>query len=420
MTSMIGVEEALAIVRAAATPLATETIGLAQSLGRVLASAQDSRVDLPAFDNAAMDGFALRAPQGIAAGAEFDVSGEQAAGDGARTAGDGAWEIMTGARMPDGFDTVVPVEDVQVLTRDAAHKPMRIRLTAEANAAQHVRLRGSDIARGDRAVEAGVCIGPAERMLLGGTGADRILVRRRPRVALLCTGRELIDVPGQTLTPGQIYNTNGPYLSAHLTRAGAEVVVEATIPDEPDTFADAVRAALDHGVDLIVSTGAVSMGRYDFVPDTLRALGGEVLFHKLRMRPGKPLLLARMPAGPLCFGLPGNPVSSAVGARFFVEAALRTMLGMPSESPWRLPLATAVRKKPGFDFFQKAALSFDRDGRVAVQVLPGQESFRTRPLLDATVWARLAAQDEWLAAGSLVDIHPLCHLDHSLMRALSP
>ena len=363
---MISVEEALARVRAAATPLPTEPVGLAPSLGRVLASAQDSRVDLPAFDNAAMDGFALRAPQGIAAGAEFDVSGEQAAGDGARAAGHGAWEIMTGARMPDGFDTVVPVEDVQVLARDAADRPMRIRLTADANAAQHVRLRGSDIARGDRAVEAGVCIGPAERMLLGGTGADRILVRRRPRIALLCTGRELIDVPGQTLAPGQIYNTNGPYLSAQLTRAGAEVVVEATIPDEPDAFADAVRAALERGVDLIVSTGAVSMGRYDFVPDALRALGGEVLFHKLRMRPGKPLLLARMPAGPLCFGLPGNPVSSAVGARFFVEAALRTMLGMPPELPWRLPLASAVRKKPGFDFFQKAALSFDRDGRVAV------------------------------------------------------
>lgn len=417
---MIGVDQALEQVRSTAALLPTETVPLAQSLGRVLASAHASRVDLPAFDNAAMDGFALRAPQGMAMDTELEVSGEQAAGDGASEAGPGAWEIMTGARMPDGFDTVVPVENVRILARDTRDRPVRIRLTSDARAGQHVRLRASDIAEGDLAVDAGVCIGPSQRMLLGGTGVDRVLVRRRPRLALLCTGRELVDAPGQALAPGQIYNTNGPYLSARLGLAGADVVIEKTIADDHDAFAKAVLAALEQDIDLIVSTGAVSMGRYDFVPDTLRSLGGEVLFHKLRMRPGKPLLLARLPAGPLCFGLPGNPVSSAVGARFFVETALRKMLGMPPESPWRLPLADTVDKKPGFDFFQKAAMDFDHDGQVRVRILAGQESFRTRPLLDATVWARLPAQAERLAAGELIDVHPLCHLHQSLMRAASP
>jgi|CXWL01.1.fsa_nt_gi molybdopterin molybdotransferase len=141
---MIDVDAALAIVRAAVTPLPVEVVGLAQSLGRVLASAQRSRIDLPAFDNSAMDGFAVRAPEGLAAGTELPVTGEQAAGDGARTAGDGAWEIMTGAHLPDGFDTVVPVEDVQVLARDAAGKPLGIRLAVGASAGQHVRLRCAD------------------------------------------------------------------------------------------------------------------------------------------------------------------------------------------------------------------------------------------------------------------------------------
>jgi hypothetical protein len=158
----------------------------------------------------------------------------------------------------------------------------------------------------------------------------------------------------------------------------------------------------------------------DFVPDALRALGAEVLFHKLRMRPGKPLLLARLAGGQLCFGLPGNPVASAVGARLFVDTALRALLGMPPELPWRLPLERAVQGKPGFDCIQKAALGFDRDGRVTVEVLTGQESFRTRPLLATTVWARLPAQNEWFAAGRLIDVHPPCHLDHSLMRSVTP
>jgi molybdopterin molybdotransferase len=138
------------------------------------------------------------------------------------------------------------------------------------------------------------------------------------------------------------------------------------------------------------------------------------------MRPGKPLLFARLPDGTPCFGLPGNPVASAVGARLFVDAALRALLGMPPEAPWRLPLDRGVHGKPGFECIQKAALGVDRQGRVTVHVLPGQESFRTRPLLATTVWARVPARDDRFAEGCLVDVHPACHFDQSLLRAAAP
>lgn len=407
-------EQARALVRDAVRPLGTERVALANADGRVTAAPVISPMDLPPFDNAAMDGFALAHAGELDGGFVLDVTGEQAAGDLASTAGLGAWEIMTGARVPDGFDTVVPVEDVAVLARHPAGQPSRIALGSAPRRGQHVRLRGQDIAAGDCAVPAGIRVDPSVTMLLGGIGVSELEVRRRPRVALLCTGRELIDTPGAGLASGQIYNTNGPFLARRLALAGAEVIINHTIHDDPAVFRDAVLAAQSAGADMVVSTGAVSMGRYDFVPEVLSGLGASLLFHKVRMRPGKPLLAATLPSGVLCVGLPGNPVSSAVGQRFFVEGALRRMLGMPDERPWRLPLAADVSKKPGFAMLQKASLELDGDGRVRVRLLQGQESFRTRPLLDSRAWAILPEDSELVAAGCLVDVLPLGHIHSNL------
>lgn len=420
---MTPLDDAIAQVRAAARPLPMEAVALAAALDRVSAEAIHSAMDLPPFDNSAMDGFALRAGGPRGAGETFAVAGEQAAGDDARENESGrdgeraeAIEIMTGARMPDGFSTVVPVENVEVLERSDSGRPVLIRLSVDVADDQHVRRGGQDIARGAQAIPAGCWLGPAEQMLLGGIGVASLSVRRRPRVALISTGRELVDDPQQSLRSGQIYNTNGPFLEARLQLAGADVVSRVTVVDEPDDFRAAVQSANALNVDAIVSTGAVSMGRYDFVPDALQSLGAELIFHKVRMRPGKPLLFARLPAGALCFGLPGNPVSSAVGERFFVEAALRVMLGMPDETPWRLPLLHDAGKKPGFSMLQKARLCFDSNGRVGVRLLAGQESFRTEPLLRSRVWAVLPEAAERVDAGELLPVFALGHRDSLLLQ----
>ena len=418
---MTPLNEAIAKVRAAARPLPVEQVALADALGRVCAESIHSAMDLPPFDNSAMDGFALRSGSRRGAGDVLQVGGEQAAGDDARGAdvdsGDvEAIEIMTGARMPEGFSTVVPVENVEVLARSDGGRAMQIRLTGDVADDQHIRRGGQDIARGALAIPAGCWLGPAEAMLLGGIGVGTVAVRRQPRVALIGTGRELVDDPQQALRSGQIYNTNGPFLAARLRLAGADVVSRVTVVDEPDDFRAAVDAAIALGVDIIVSTGAVSMGRYDFVPDSLASLGAELIFHKVRMRPGKPLLFARLPGGVLCFGLPGNPVSSAVGERFFVEAALRVMLGMPAEQAWTLPLLHDASKKPGFSMLQKARLMFDSTGRVGVRLLTGQESFRTEPLLRSRVWAVLPEAADQLSAGELLPVFALGHSDSLLLQ----
>lgn len=408
---MIGYDEALDLIRAHCTRLPVESVDAMQALGRVLAQAVVSGEDLPPFANSAMDGFALRVgSQALTAGAELDVIGASAAGDAQAAARDGAWEIMTGACLPAGMDSVIPVEQVEVLARDAEDRPRRIALRADVTPGQHVRRRGEDVARGAQVIGAGTCLAAEHIGVLAALGVATVEVVRKPRVALINTGRELVDDPRQSLAPGQIRNSNGPLLAARLLAAGAQVVHREVVGDEPAQFSAALERALAAGADLVLGTGAVSMGRYDFIPETLRGQGARILFHKVRIRPGKPLLCARLSAGQLFFGLPGNPVSSMVGLRFFVEPALRVLLGMGAEQRVRVALANGAGKPVALRRHLKARVACDAQGRVQVQVLGGQESFKLAPLLQANAWVVLGEDAGEVAPGSLVDVHGLGHM----------
>ena len=397
--------EAVRIILEHCAALPLEACRSTDAVGRVIRRDVASTCALPPFDNSAMDGYALGGAAHYAAGSEWPIEGEQAAGDGLRQNARGAWEIMTGARLPDGLDRVIPVEQTERLGSS------RVRLLADVAAGQNVRTAGSDVAVGEAVVAAGTLLGPQHLMLLAALGVAEVAVSARPRVAALCTGRELIDDPAVPLAPGFIRNSNGPFLAARIPRAGAELAHAETIGDDVDAFLAAVDRARVAGAQVLVSTGAVSMGRYDFVPAALERLGAQVLFHKVAIRPGKPLLFARLPDGTLFFGLPGNPIAVAAGLRFFVEPALRAMLGLPRERTWRVPLAAAYAKKPRLQFYLKARLAMDGQGRLAVTVLPGQESYRIRPLADANAWAAVPADAMELPAGTLVDVHGLGHLE---------
>ncbi|GLQ51145.1 gephyrin-like molybdotransferase Glp [Dyella flava] len=401
-------EDALRIVLGASTRLPNEACSSTRCLGRVLATSVTSSMNLPPFDNSAMDGFALHGDTTVSAGTELEIEGEHAAGDGiARTRG-GAWEVMTGARMPDGLDRVIPVEQTERLAAS------RIRLLAHVESGQNVRHAGSDVHHGETVLSAGTVLAPQHLMLLAALGIAEVHVAERPRVAVLCTGRELVDDPAQPLAAGQIRNSNGPFLAARLPLAGADVVHVETVGDDAVAFESALRRAREAGAQVIISSGAVSMGRYDFVPQALERIGAETLFHKVAIRPGKPLLFARLPGDALLFGLPGNPIAVAVGLRFFVEPALRVMLGLPNETPRRVPLFNAYSKKPRLRFHLKSRLRIDAQGRLAVEVLDGQESYRIRPLSDANAWSIVPADVDALSAGAYVDVYGPGHLEFPL------
>lgn len=408
---MIGYYEALAIILARSQRLASRRCPSLQALGQILAQAVVSPADLPPFDNTAMDGFALCAgAAGLPAGSEYAVMGAQAAGDVLVHADGGAWEIMTGARMPLGMDAVVPVEQVEVTRRDGSGRPLNISVGVDVAAGQHVRRSGEDVPRDAEVMAPGDLLQAQHLALLAAMGIAEVAVVRRPRVALICTGHELVDDPAQALQSGQIRNSNGPFLAARVAAAGAEVVYQQTVGDEPAAFVQALQQALQAGAEVVLSTGAVSMGRHDFVTETLRELGAEIHFHKVQIRPGKPLLFASLPDGVLCFGLPGNPVSSAVGLRFFVEPALRRMNGLPLERPLRLPLRERFDKRVPLRCFLKGKVALAGNGQLYATVLAGQESFRLRPLLDANAWVVVGEDADTCDAGSLVDVYGLGHL----------
>ena len=416
---MTAYPDALATVLGEAAPFVAERRALSDAAGLVLAGPVVADIDLPPFDNSAMDGFTLRAAGGvIAAGTEFDVAGLQVAGDGA-AAGAGAWEIMTGARMPDGLDSVVPVERVEALRQDADGRPGRIRLAADVPPGDNVRLAGEDVAAGTTVLQPGTPIGAAQVMVLASLGIDTVAVRRRPRVAVLNTGRELVDDPRRPLGPGEIRNSNGPFLAARVVAAGADLVLRETVSDEPAIFLAALERALRAGADIVLSTGAVSMGRHDFVPDALRGIGADIRFHKVAIRPGRPLLFARLAGGQLYFGLPGNPVSAAVGLRFFAEPALRALAGLPPEHALRLPLAAAYRKRAPLRFHLKGRVEIVGD-RLQARVLQGQESFKVLPLLEANAWIVIPPDTMALEAGDMVDVYTPGHLEAFRIDEVTP
>lgn len=404
---MIRYAHALQLLLDTVGGLPAESCAVPDALGRVLAAPVVSPIALPSFDHAAMDGYALAAPEPLEPGSEHEVHGSQAAGDEASTAQGGAWEIMTGARLPDGLDAVVAIERTELLQSLADGTPRRIRLLDPVSEGQNVRHAGVDVARGSGVLRPGTRIEASHIMLLAALGVAQVEVVRRARVAIICTGKELQTDPSQPLVEGQIYGSNGPYLMAALAGIGARVLSCETVDDTATTYAAALTRAIHAGADLVVSTGAVSMGRYDFVPDALRQFDAKVLFHKVAMRPGKPLLAATLPAGPLVLALPGTPMAVAAGARFFIAPVLRVMAGLPPERPLHALLATPQDPKPGLRHFLRATLALDERGQLHAHVLRQQQPFRIQPYTDADAWVVLDEGAGECAAGTPVEITSL-------------
>lgn len=335
---MLSVEEALARVLAAIPVLGSETVELAAALGRVLAEPVTATRDLPPWDNSSMDGYALRAADTGGATAErparLSLLGAIPAGAVAdRPVGAGeAYRILTGAPMPPGADAVAPQEDVR---REGG----AVLVARPVPAGSFVRPRGEDIRAGERVLGPGAVLGAAALGVLAALGRPLVRVHQRPRVAILSTGDELVDVdvaPG----PGQIPNSNTYTLSAQVREAGGVPVNLGIARDSREDLEEHFRWGL--AADMLVSSAGVSVGDRDFVRGVMEKLGAELDFWKVSMRPGKPLTFGRVGGRPF-FGLPGNPVSSMVTFELFVRPALRRMAGDP-----RLfrPRATAYLAAP--------------------------------------------------------------------------
>jgi len=353
---MISAHEALEIVLGKARRLEAVRVPLAEALGGVLAEAARADSDLPPFDKSAMDGYAVRAADVLRLPADLAVIEELPAGQApTRPLAPGACaKIMTGAPVPSGADRVVPVEDTERLPDG------RVRILRVAPGRPHICPRGEDVRRGEAVLEAGRVLRPQEIGLLASVGRDRVAIYRRPRVAVLATGEELVPVsavPG----PGQIRNSNSSSLLACCRAAGVPADDLGVARDEQSDL----RAKIAEGLtrDVLLVSGGVSMGEWDFVPKVLEEAGVAVRFATVRMKPGKPTVFGTHGGG-LVFGLAGNPVSTLVGFRFFVRPALRKMMGHPEPAPQPLEarLTAPVKVRDDRTTFVPAVLRGEQGG----------------------------------------------------------
>lgn len=387
--------------------LGVTDVPLAGIAGYVSAAEIAAPLAIQPFDNSAMDGFAVISADLAGANennaAMLKVTGIIAAGDnaaGARVERGTCARIMTGAPVPAGADAVVPVELADI-------QGDRVVFKTSPSLHEHIRMAGEDFQVGDTVLQKGQKMTAAHILPLACLGIGQVSVFRKPRAAFLSTGKELVDDLFRPLEAGQIYNTNGPYGTAVLNAAGAETVICRTVPDEEQAFIAVLEELMGQDIDLIVSSGAVSAGEFDFVKAGLEKCGAEILFHKVRMKPGKPNLFARLPNGTLYFGLPGNPAATAVGLRFFVVPALRAMTGQPVEKPVIAVAETEFSKKPGLAMFLKSVQRVDGEGLLRVSFADGQQSFMVHPFLTANAWAVVPEGAATVTAGEKVEIYPL-------------
>ena len=406
---MISFETAQKIIRERASKyrLDTEVIALHGAAGRVCAENLRAPLTIQPFDNSAMDGFAVRICDLEGASEEAPVvlekSGVIAAGDPVpeeALRAEKCIHIMTGAPVPKGADAVVPIENVDVQDQKIAFKSVP-KLMA------NIRRAGEDFQKGDEILETGDTLGVAHILPLATLGISQLRVFKKPKVAFMATGREIVDDLSVPLESGQIYNSNRPYALAMLEALGCDVLPCETVRDDLDVFCKKLENLMSEKCDIIISSGAVSAGEFDFVKEGLEKIGADIIFHKVKLKPGKPNLFAILPNGAFYFGLPGNPVASAVGLRFFVVSALRAMMGQEPEKPLHARAMTKFVKKSGLHMILKGKSESWEDGTRSVDILDGQASFMVNPFLKMNCWVHVPETVEIIKPGEVVEFYPL-------------
>lgn len=398
---MISVAEAIQVVRQQTQALSTERVELAQTLGRVLAEDVVADTDLPPFDRAQMDGYAVRAQDVNEAPVRLRIVGESAAGRGWHHQLDEgqAVRIMTGAPVPTGADSVQQVE----LTHELKDGTV-VELLETLETGKSIVPRGSEIKAGEVVLSAGMRINAAMMAVLAAFGYAQVEVFRKPRVAVLATGTELVAVdqkPGQD----QIRDSNNYSISAYAELAGATVERMPLTGDEIALLKRQISEAAKR-CDLIVTSGGVSMGVYDLTKAALKELDAELFFERVALRPGKPTVFARLPNGTLVFGLPGNPVSVSVTFNLFARTALLAMQGTaePALKRETAVLARSVKGTADRESYLPAQLTTNDDGELVAFPLKwgGSSDFVAFALTTALLI--VPTNVKAIEAGSLVSV----------------
>jgi len=398
---MVDAGEALRLILDATPLLGKEKLHLHDALGRTLAEDVVASESIPPFDNSSMDGFAVRsADLGEASGPKeviLEIVGESSAGNTfeEQVHSGQVVRIMTGGKIPDGADTVVPIEHARVMNEDHAG------FNEPAPAGRHVRRAGEDISKGETILRAGDVIGPSQLGILASLGYVNVRAYEQPLVKILATGDELAEIDAE-LEDGQIRNSTSYALSGYVRQAGGIPSLVGIVPDKRKRIKKRIREALE--CDLLLITGGVSVGKYDFVKEILEGLGVEVIFWKVNIKPGKPLVFGRIRQA-LVFGLPGNPVSTGVTFLQFVRPALHKLLGRRVQPAFRLraTLEHDVAKSDGKRHYLRG-IAREVEGHLRVSTTGSQSSGVMSSLSKGNCLIIVPEQSTGLKIGDQVDV----------------
>jgi len=393
----VSIEEARAAVLQYAKVLGSEEVFLDDALGRALALDAHAPNDVPPFAASAMDGFAIRAADTIDGAATLAIIGEAKAGTaaGVTVQRGTAVRISTGAPVPDGADAIVPQE---LTTSDGT----TVSIDGQIRLGYHLRPPGEDIRAGELVVPAGSLLGPAELGVLASMNIPKPSVVRRPRVAIAGTGDELTD-PGKPLKPGAIRDSNGPALGGAVHRAGGDLVARVRVGDDLEATVSVLGAAL-RDVDMLITTGGVSVGPHDHVRPALKRLGFREAFAGVKLKPGRPTTFMVGDDGTLVFALPGNPVSALMGFRLFVVPALDAMLGRSMEHhPIKATADEALEGAVGRTTVIRCRTTLQDDGW-HVRPTKSQDSHILTSMLGVDALALVPEDRDGIEAGEPVEI----------------
>lgn len=398
---MLDIVEAEALIREHVSPLDPVRCALSAAGGAVLREEISADRDQPPMDRVMMDGIAVRHRSWLEGQRAFAVAGVQAAGHAPSSLDDplSCIEVMTGSCLPTGSDCVIPVERIRrqqdrALLEDG-YRP---------EAGQFIHPRGSDYSAGDTLLRIGTLLRSPEISVLAANGRDTVLVSRRPRVSVISTGDELVP-PGQPLASHQIHSSNDSAMAAALDHLAERPVRTINVPDDPARLVHDIARELKCS-DVLVLSGGVSMGKFDFLPRVFREIGVTEIFHKIRQRPGKPMWFGLGPDGQPVFALPGNPVSALTCLHRYVLPAIRNAMAMRQPPPRRAALASSFEFAPDLACFLPVRIRYDSKGTVSAEPRPTNTSGDFSGLTETDGFLELIRTRQHFPAGWTAEFYP--------------
>ena len=405
---MIDYKKAQKILINSKINIKNEIILAKNSINRVSAKNIYSPTNYPAGNNTAFDGYAINSKETSRASSKnikkFKILKTLAAGDNPRIKNVKKFstiEVMTGALIPKPFDTVVPIELIDFYPNK--QNPKFILINEKIKKNNHIRFLGSDYKKGEKVISAGKVINSSHILALKSLGVDKIIVKKRPVIMFYSTGNEISE---KTNIPDwKVRNSNSHYIKSLSKNLFFEFIDGGVLRDKDDKlFKKLINKNFNSKCDIIITNGAVSAGKFDFVPRVIKEFNLSNYFKGVAIRPGKPILFAKFKNKEKAFfGLPGNPISSAACFKFFVYFYLRSILNMTKEKPFKAKLKNSYKKKKNFTKFLKGKISINKKGILEVEVLKGQESFRIKSFTRANIWALFSSGKSTFKKGTLIE-----------------